>query len=340
MRDGTPAGKVWTRGKWVLGVGISAVLLWLACREVSWTGFVAGLGRADPLRLASGVLLCIAVYVMFALRWKLILGPLVEVSVVECFDFIMIGHLVDTVLPLRAGDIGRAALLGSSKQKDAATIFASVVVERILDILALLVLAGIVLPSLPRAQMLVWAVQGIVAVAAAAVLVAVLILRFQRVLPLLERAIGRMLPRRLARVLLDAVNGFADGLVAVRQSPHPVRVLALSLGAWAAVCASTLLYLHAFHLHLPWYGACFVVLMVNLGSAVPSSPGFIGVYHFLVVTALATWVPSKDLRMSYAVAAHAIGILTIIGLGGTALVRRQLRLSSILHRRERHNDDA
>jgi hypothetical protein len=88
-------------------------------------------------------------------------------------------------------------------------------------------------------------------------------------------------------------------------------------------------YIAAFHLHAPWYAGFFVLTVTNLGSAIPSSPGFIGVYHYLAVLALSVWIPDKSEALGYAIGTHGINVLTNILIGCTCLAREGIALQSI-----------
>jgi hypothetical protein len=72
-----------------------------------------------------------------------------------------------------------------------------------------------------------------------------------------------------------------------------------------------------------------VLTVTNLGSAIPSSPGFIGVYHYLAVLALSVWIPDKSEALGYAIGTHGISVLVNILLGCTCLAREGVALQSI-----------
>jgi uncharacterized membrane protein YbhN (UPF0104 family) len=103
----------------------------------------------------------------------------------------------------------------------------------------------------------------------------------------------------------------------------------LSALAWLIAGTAAVSYIAAFHLQAPWYAGFFVLTVTNLGSAIPSSPGFIGVYHYLAVVALSVWVPDKSEALAYAIGTHGVSMFLNILLGCACLAREGIALERI-----------
>jgi glycosyltransferase 2 family protein len=220
-------------------------------------------------------------------------------------------------------------LLGRRHGIRPSVVFGSVVLERTLDVLTILILAlGISfmmnIPAAIRAGMITLAGAGLVTLATLLVLAR----SGNRVLGVVGILPG-FVPRVLTERLATLVARFAEGLAALRRGRELVLVLWLSLLAWAIAGTGTISYVAAFHLDAPWYAGFFVLTVTNLGSAIPSSPGFIGVYHYLAVLALSVWVPDKSEALGYAIGTHGINVLTNILIGCTCLAREGIALQSI-----------
>jgi uncharacterized membrane protein YbhN (UPF0104 family) len=99
--------------------------------------------------------------------------------------------------------------------------------------------------------------------------------------------------------------------------------------AWVIAGIATISYIGAFHLQTPWYAGFFVLTVTNLGAAIPSSPGLIGVYHYLAVLALSLWVSDKSEALAYALGTHGISMLLNVLLGTGCLVKEGIALSSV-----------
>ena len=322
-------------GGWRGAVGLASTVAfsWLALRRVEWGVTADALRNAAPSLLVVGAAALVATYAMFAVRWRTLLRETAPVSTADACSFIMIGYLASTVLPLRLGDVARAVLLRRRYSVSAVRVGATLVLERLLDVVALLLIALLVsakvpIPPAARVSFLVVALGGITAVATLALLA-----RGEGwVWALVQRVplVGRRLP--LAR-LRPHVARFAEGLGALRSPGQGAVVLGWSAVAWLLAGCANVAFVRAFHLSAPWYAGFFVLVVVNLGSTIPSSPGFVGVYHFLAVFALSPWVPDRSSALAFAIVTHAVNILLNVVLGLVALTHegadwRALRLAS------------
>jgi glycosyltransferase 2 family protein len=180
------------------------------------------------------------------------------------------------------------------------------------------------IPPVVRAGMITFAVAGL----AAFVALFFLARSGNRVVSSLGRLSG-FAPGTLAARLAMLAARFAEGLGTLRDGRELGSVLCLSALAWAIAGTATISYIAAFNLHAPWYAGFFVLTVTNLGSAIPSSPGFVGVYHYLAVLALSVWIPDKSEALGYAIGTHGISVLVNILLGCTCLAREGIALQSI-----------
>lgn len=158
----------WANRKFCLGVLSSAVFLTLALQQVDWAKTAATLRDVNWTLASLGIGAAVTASVIFAFRWRLLLSNTAELSVRDTFSYIMIGYLANIVLPLRMGELARAVLLGRRRGIAASVVFGSVVLERTLDVLAILMLALCVsfmmnIPPVVRAGMITFAAAGLAA---------------------------------------------------------------------------------------------------------------------------------------------------------------------------------
>ena len=324
----------WANRKICLGLFSSVVFLTLAMQQVDWGRTASTLRDADWLLACLGIVAGVATIVTFAFRWRLLLSSTAEVSVNDTFSYITIGYLANMVFPLRLGEVARAVLLGRRHGISSSLVFGSVVLERTLDLLTVLILAlamsfVVNIPPVIRAGMMTLAAAGLVALGTLLIIArgGEHILAFVRKLP-------GFVPRILVESIVALVPRFAAGLATLRDRRALGSALCLSVLAWAIAGAATVSYIEAFRLRAPWYAGLFVLTVTNLGSAIPSSPGFIGVYHYLAVLALSVWIPDKSEALAYAIGTHGISVLVHILLGCMCLAREGVTLKSIGTRSE------
>ncbi len=265
--------------KWQLWFGllVSAIALFLALRGVDLRRMADALAQAEYVYLLPATIGILGFLLARSVRWRLLLGP--QVSLARCFWITNIGYLVSNLLPFRLGDPARAVVIGRGGETSTAAALSTVVVERVLDMLMVVALLAGVTPFVSDGGNAVGAglIAGGAALAASAIL---LLMAFRpdwgrwtvrRVLELIPRLDGD----RWAR----ALDGLFDGLAPLRSGRRALALLAWSLIAWASVVAYYWAFLRAFLPHPPALAAPFLVCVVGLGMAIPSSPGALGVFH-------------------------------------------------------------
>jgi hypothetical protein len=145
----------------------------------------------------------------------------------------------------------------------------------------------------------------------------------------LIRPFTRMMPDAIAEGALGALRRFSSGVHAIRNRRQFGVALGLSAIAWALSGLSVMTYVAAFGLAVPWYAGLFVLLLTNLGGILPASPGQVGVYHFLAVTAITFWSSDRAAALGFAIATHALTMSLIALAGGRSLVRQGLSFRAI-----------
>jgi uncharacterized membrane protein YbhN (UPF0104 family) len=102
-------------------------------------------------------------------------------------------------------------------------------------------------------------------------------------------------------------------------------MVAISVLAWGAWAVSAWLVAHALGIELTWTDAVFVTAVVNLGVAIPSSPGFVGTYQWLAVSALGLVGVAQVPAFAFSVLMHALWFVPTT-LAGALLAARKARL--------------
>jgi glycosyltransferase 2 family protein len=310
--------------KSLVGIAVSLALLAAIFLFVDLGDVVEQLRRADPLWYALAVVVATLAIPVRALRWQVMLTPVAPaVPFAARNAATAIGFAANNVLPARAGEFARAYVLGRLARIPASTAFGTLVVERIFDSLVIVALlfvamatpqfpAGTIAGVDPRhaAAVLALAMLGITAVLFALVYAPTATLR------LLEAAASRVLPERLRRPALEMLHSFLAGL-AVLRSP---RLFLLSLGwaiaQWVFLALGFHFALLAFDIQTPGFvGALFLQSVVVLAVAAPSSPGYVGTFHAGAVLGLGLWGVAAEQAVSFAIAMHIGGFVTVTLLG-------------------------
>lgn len=297
----------------VVGVPVSALFLWLAVRDADLDEVWSVLASSDPGLVALAVAAIAGVYVGQAVRWRAIARSR-NLSTARFVEMVVSGVAVNNVLPGRVGDLLRARWLQVSGRMRAGRALATVFVDRAFDVVALVVFLAVSLPFVTSAE---WLLR--IAIGGLLLLVAVvLVLAGARIYTgrrSRERRSHRSLLRRIAR---DALEGLADPIGRTRAA----GLVGVSLATWLVWATAAWLVARSLGIDLSPLEAIFVAGVINLGVAIPSSPGFIGTYQWLGVSSLALFDVGTDDALAFAILLQAVWYVPTLVVGGTLLLRR------------------
>ncbi len=299
-----------------VGVPLSILFLWLAVRNADLGEVRSVLAESDPGLVALAVVALAGVYAGQAVRWRAI-ARTPAVSTARFGEMVVSGVAVNNVLPGRVGDLLRARWLQVAARIPGGRALATVFVDRAFDVLALVVFLAVSLPFVASEQ---WLYR--IAIGGLALLVLLgLVLMAARIYARRrsrERRHHRSLLRRVAR---DTVEGLADPIGPMRAA----RLSGISLATWGMWALAAWLVGRAVGVELTPLEAVFVTAVLNLGVAIPSSPGFIGTYQWLGVSALALFdVPTEE-ALAFSILMQAVWYVPTLLVGGALLVRRGVR---------------
>ena len=303
---------------------LTLALLAFFLRNADMHGVWAETRRAEPWPLLLGLVATLVTYALRALRWQYLLAPIGRTHFGTAFRTTVIGFAASFLLPARAGEVIRPYLLARREQLSATAAFATIVLERLLDLLIVLVLfAGFVFTAAPGvvsgdpAQLARVKFGGALAAAAALagfVLLFALAGHPERMGRLALR-IERVLPARLASAVARFVETFAQGLAVMRQPGRLLVSLALSFPLWMSIAAGIWLTSRAFHITFPYLASFLVMTILVVGVAVPT-PGAIGGFHAAYQIAVQTFFGAPtDRAVGGAIVLHAISFIPVTLLG-------------------------
>jgi glycosyltransferase 2 family protein len=290
-------------------------------RQADLAGVWKALLSANPALLMVSVGITGVTYVLRTFRWQILLSPIQPVPFVAVFRATVVGFATIFLLPARAGELIRPWMLSRETGISASAAFATVIVERLFDLVAVLVLFCVwrLTPPAPGAVEMdgINAAAIVAGLAGAAALAGTFLLagRSERV-GTLTTALARILPARAATAIISLLQKFARGLAVMRRPGPIVGALTLSLALWASIGLSTWVTSRAFGITFPFPASFLLSLFLVAGVAVPT-PGGIGGFHAaysFAVTRL--FGATQEQAVACAIVLHAISFVpvTLVGL--------------------------
>ncbi len=326
----------------LLGGSLSAATLYLAFRNVPMSELITYLGTISYGWMVPSAALVLLTFVLRVFRWRIILKGSLPIGFWPAFHPLMIGFMINCILPGRVGEIARPALLKKQRKLPLTTGLATVAAERMFDMMMLIALFAAVFstatsrPDLDIAfggfqldgqmlQSVAWAMIRLSVV----LLIGLGLLAFgatrrwiMRLMDALAAMLGMAGPRaahlssRLNQILKQLLQNMADGLTLVR---HPWRVLAcifLTIGIWAM----TVLAYYVFSLGSPGVELSMtqmttVVVITCFFIALPSVPGFWGLWEAGGIFALSLFGIAGSDAAGYTLVNHAVQMFPVIIVG-------------------------
>jgi uncharacterized protein (TIRG00374 family) len=303
----------------LVGFAISLGLVALLLRAVNVQALKAALSHVQPLAIVPALALYAIAAWLRSVRWRLMLPPGSAPTGI-CLRALLVGFTVNNLLPARLGEAARAFLLKRWANVPVGVTVASVVVERILDGLALAALLLVAIAWLPAAPSYLLVV-GLAAgggFALGAVLLAAIAWRPSVVLAALQ-LLTRPCPRRVRDLAERIALGFVDGLALVRGGRLLGLLGLLSVGAW--LCETGLFYVVMLGFAIPASPGLAILggSAANFATLVPSSPGYVGTFDGVLVKVLMDALGPLGQAVAYEeVLAYALVVRTLLFLPVTA----------------------
>ena len=322
----------------VLGLTLSVALLWWTLHDEP-LGTVWGVLRDSNWWLfGASTVAATAIFPLRARRWRPILHPVApNLPFGPLWRSTAIGMMVNNVVPARAGELARAfALTREVPGIPLPAAFASLAVDRLFDaVVVLLLMFGALLdPAFPAGTQVagqpvaVLARGGLIAVGGLLVMLYALVFFPARIIGAYE-LISRRVSPRLEALGRDALRAFADGLGVLR---HPGRFAAVFLWAlvhWLVHALALWLGFRAIGIAAPFSAALFLQGLLAIAVAVPSSPGFFGVFEGTAKVGLAVYAVPPTLAVSWALGYHLLSFVPITIMGAIYFVRLGIRLGDV-----------
>ena len=295
-----------------IGLAITVVTLYIVYRDANPQEMLAALREFNLLMLLPFALLYAVHLWAKNERWAQLLGR-GTVGLRVLFSSMMVGYTVNTLLPARLGEVARIFLLKRRAGVPAGRTLSTIVVERLLDVAVVVLILGIALLSVDLPD---W-MRSVILLGTAllvAALAAVLVIAY------LPRSLGNRIQEAATAFerlpLMGMIESSITLLVEVARTPRGLLAFGWSVPSWVCVVAWTHLVLIGFGIDVTIWASMVLVGATTLGMLIPSSPGYVGVFHLLAAESLVLFGVAESSAETAALVLHILGFapVTLLGL--------------------------
>ena len=329
---GNTGGKL---GGTLIGILVSAALLLYLAKNIEWEQFLQQFDRINWLYLPLLIVLFFLSLWIRAIRWRYLLPSGRPLSNARLFDATVIGLFGTCVLPLRAGEFLRPWILSRTENVSFTAGFASVVTERVFDVLTILGLLGLTLHAIEADHELIRVGAKALGALALVILLVMLLAYFssELLIRVLTQIVNRCCEKKhpqIAKKILSAAGEFIDGLRAISSYRELSLVLFWSIALWLEMAFLYQVGMWMFGEYPSFWVGISLTVLIALAVAAPSAPGFLGTFQVGCSAALSgIFHYPNEFALAYSVVLHAYQVLLAVISGAYILKRLGLSFSDI-----------
>lgn len=295
-------------------MALAVVLLYLTLRGLDWSAFWKALKNGHYGFLLLTMPIAPLSYFIRAVRWRILVRSEVDVPLRIVFWANMVGYMGNAYLPARAGELLRSAFLGQEKGLGTSFVLATALTERILDAVALVLIGSVAFLTQGQVPSTLANAVRVVALAGFLGLVLLVAAPFQERLVLHVLAKLPLRPR-LSAVVSEQVTRFLAGMRPLQNGRRLGAFIALLAVIWLVDAIGTMVGVHIVSQTLSLAQALILLAALGLSSAVPSTPGYIGVYQFAAVSVLVPFGFSRADALAYILSSQVMNYLVVSSWG-------------------------
>lgn len=312
----------------VLGIALSAGLLLLLVREVDLPSVREAFAGVRWSLIAAVVALYFAGAWLRAARWRLLFREPGALSMGTLTAATLVGYMGNNLLPVRLGEIARAYVAGRRGGLSLGYVLGTVVVDRVLDVLTVVVLAGLALPFVPLSDGMRQAWILGIGLGGAAIAGLLWVQRQGPDGPLLA-PLARWAPSGVWARVADLVRALSEGATGCDFTRRAPALLGWTVLLWGSYALAAQVAFWSLGLALPWSAALTVLVYLGVGLSLPSAPGYVGTFQFFTVAALNLYGVEVSQALTFSVLLHASFFIPVTLAGWAILAAEQLTLKQI-----------
>lgn len=293
----------------LLGALVSVLLGVLAFRQVDIQDIWVGIKEINPLAFVLYFVIRVFNFVLPGLRSKILFTPLSTISLWELIKSVWLAFAVNNLIPLRAGEVARVAYLAKKAEVPTATVVTIVAFERMLDMVGLLLLVLFVAVFLGGDLPMGASSFAVAGTLSLVVLVLAVVAKYPDAFMRILKKTSGIFGRFVQSFALKCGSALTDGMKGLGSLKSFVAVFGLTMGFWGVAVVMVKMWIWAFGIETSWITPFLLVACLSFGTALPSAPGNIGVFHWVAIQSFLLVGIEAKTSTPYALVVHAMEVL-------------------------------
>ena len=313
--------------KIILSCLISILLIYLCVRNLDFTQSVNIIKNANLKSVAFALVIYILSFVARSLRWEYILLPLKKIKPFRSFFFLVFGFFMNNVLPLRLGEFVRAKVAGEKLQISRSGVFATVVVERLVDVIIFIIIFFLIalfvdIPGwLKHTFILCTVIFGLIFV--------VLFFMSKKQEKFVSLISKFHLPLNFSNMVENLFVKFSNGLEFFQHTKLIIIVLLMSAVVWYIEAFSYKLFFGAFGVEISVMQALFFIVVTGVATMIPTAPGFVGAIEASGIVALGIFGIDQSTAFTTIASVHFGDIIMTYLIGIIGMIKEKISFSDL-----------
>ena len=300
-------------------LGIGGVFLFYVFNGIDWSDQLQRIKSANPYWLTLGMSISLLSHWFRAYRATMLYDALnYKISTKNSFYAVLIGYLGNYIIP-RAGEVSRCVALSKTDEIPMEKSLASVVTERVVDmVILLIILIIIVILQFDLILQFLEPYDNLFAQFVGTSSIKFIVLGvFIAVLALIYIMRKRISGFPLVQRIIVLLKGFAEGLLSIKHVKNPALFILLSIFIWVGYIF--MMYFCLFALEatasLSFVDCLTVFAIGTIGVVLPAPAAGAGTYHTFVMQSLLLFGVQKEDGIAYATLVHGTQMVFLIAFG-------------------------
>ncbi|MDD5687049.1 MAG: lysylphosphatidylglycerol synthase transmembrane domain-containing protein [Elusimicrobia bacterium] len=312
----------------LFGILISVFFLYFVLRNIDLKNILEIISNGKYWWVLPTLLTTTLGFLFRSIRWKYLFLPIKDIKPEQLFSSLIMGFAANNIFPMRFGEFVRAYIVGKKHNVSKSASFATIVFERIMDGVGILILVSISLIFLPKFPP--WTKRAmffsILFFVGTLVVAGILIIK-KHFIDLLMKI--PCIKCELKEKIINKIKRFITGFEIIKDIKVFFTVILFSLCVWTCETLTMFFFMKVVGVHLSIFVVIFIVFATVIGVTIPAAPGSIGTFEFFFVASMMFFGVSKGKALASALIIHSIGIIYVILLGGYFFLKEGISYKEI-----------